>query len=147
MRIQVFPLDILTGNSHRKGRNSTGTDRKWENFVLRRTDFVAYRPKSVRNSGGNHCSHQRGKAATNCIQQSAIPFCFYILQLGLQVTSVLKQLASQSPKKIMIMSVVEGSKNRRYVGNHIYTTFATVICSSFLFHTDKYCGQPPSLHT
>eukprot|EP01038_Epipyxis_sp_PR26KG_P006058 gene6058-8340_t len=34
-------------------------------------------------------------------------------ELGLQVSSVLKQLASESPEKIMIMSVVEGSKNRR----------------------------------
>jgi len=34
-------------------------------------------------------------------------------ELGLQVTTVLKQLASGSPEKIMIMSLVEGSKNRR----------------------------------
>lgn len=34
-------------------------------------------------------------------------------ELGLQVTTVLKQLAANSPKKIVIMSVVEGSKNRR----------------------------------
>eukprot|EP01039_Chlorochromonas_danica_P006721 gene6722-7430_t len=34
-------------------------------------------------------------------------------ELGQQVTAVLKQLASGSPQKIMIMPVVEGSKNRR----------------------------------
>lgn len=37
-------------------------------------------------------------------------------ELGLQVTSVLKKLAAGCPAgKIGIMSVVEGSKNRRYV--------------------------------
>jgi reverse gyrase len=35
-------------------------------------------------------------------------------ELGLQVTSVLKQLSAQSPNKVMIMSVVDGSKNRRF---------------------------------
>jgi superfamily II DNA/RNA helicase len=34
-------------------------------------------------------------------------------ELGLQVVSVLKQLSQASPKKIMIMPLVEGSKNRR----------------------------------
>ena len=34
-------------------------------------------------------------------------------ELGLQVTAVLKQLSAGSPERIMIMSVVEGSKNRR----------------------------------
>ena len=34
-------------------------------------------------------------------------------ELGLQVSGVLKQLASGSPEKIMVMSLVEGSKNRR----------------------------------
>ena len=37
-------------------------------------------------------------------------------ELGLQVTSVLKKLASGCPEgKIGVMSVVEGSKNRRFV--------------------------------
>ena len=35
-------------------------------------------------------------------------------ELGLQVTTVLKQLAAASPERILIMSVVEGSQNRRY---------------------------------
>ena len=35
-------------------------------------------------------------------------------ELGLQVAQVLKELAAGAPKKIGIMSVVEGSKNRRY---------------------------------
>ena len=34
-------------------------------------------------------------------------------ELGLQVAGVLKQLASGSPDKIMVMSLVEGSNNRR----------------------------------
>lgn len=34
-------------------------------------------------------------------------------ELGQQVTAVLKQLSQGSPEKIMIMTVVEGSKNRR----------------------------------
>lgn len=34
-------------------------------------------------------------------------------ELGLQVASVLKQLASLSPRKFLIMSVVDGSKNKR----------------------------------
>lgn len=34
-------------------------------------------------------------------------------ELGLQVASVLKQLASSSPQKFSIMSVVDGSKNKR----------------------------------
>ena len=34
-------------------------------------------------------------------------------ELGLQITSVLKQVATGSPKKIMIMPLVEGSLNRR----------------------------------
>jgi len=34
-------------------------------------------------------------------------------ELGLQVSAVLKQLSTGSPERIMIMSVVEGSKNRR----------------------------------
>lgn len=36
-------------------------------------------------------------------------------ELGLQVSATLKQLAATSPKKIMIMSVMEGSQNRRFV--------------------------------
>lgn len=35
-------------------------------------------------------------------------------ELGLQVSGVFKQLASGSPEKIQIMSLVEGSNNRRY---------------------------------
>ncbi len=35
-------------------------------------------------------------------------------ELGLQVAGVLKQLVSNSPEKVLIMSVVEGSHNRRY---------------------------------
>jgi superfamily II DNA/RNA helicase len=34
-------------------------------------------------------------------------------ELGLQVAGILKQLANGSPDKIMIMSLMEGSKNRR----------------------------------
>lgn len=34
-------------------------------------------------------------------------------ELGLQVSTVLRQLASNSPNRIMVMSVMEGSKNRR----------------------------------
>lgn len=34
-------------------------------------------------------------------------------ELGLQVSSVLKQLANAAPKKIQVMSVIEGSNNRR----------------------------------
>ena len=34
-------------------------------------------------------------------------------ELGLQVSAVLKQLSTGSPERIMIMTVVEGSKNRR----------------------------------
>ena len=34
-------------------------------------------------------------------------------ELGLQVSGVLKQLASSSPNKITVMSLVEGSNNRR----------------------------------
>lgn len=34
-------------------------------------------------------------------------------ELGLQVAAVMKQLATGSPKRIMIMPLVEGSKNRR----------------------------------
>jgi superfamily II DNA/RNA helicase len=36
-------------------------------------------------------------------------------ELGLQVAGILKQLASASPKRIMVMSLVEGSRNRRFV--------------------------------
>jgi superfamily II DNA or RNA helicase len=38
-------------------------------------------------------------------------------ELGLQVAGILKQLASASPKKIMVMSLVEGSQNRRWVAH------------------------------
>ncbi len=34
-------------------------------------------------------------------------------ELGQQVSAVIKQLAQRSPKKIMVMTLVEGSKNRR----------------------------------
>ena len=34
-------------------------------------------------------------------------------ELGLQVASVFRQLASESPKKVLIMTLVEGSNNRR----------------------------------
>lgn len=34
-------------------------------------------------------------------------------ELGQQVTTVLKQLAAHAPKKVRIMTVVEGSNNRR----------------------------------
>lgn len=34
-------------------------------------------------------------------------------ELGLQVTSVLKQLTAESPEKVLTMSVIEGSNNRR----------------------------------
>jgi len=34
-------------------------------------------------------------------------------ELALQVSGVLKQLASASPEKILIMSLMEGSQNRR----------------------------------
>jgi superfamily II DNA/RNA helicase len=34
-------------------------------------------------------------------------------ELGLQVAGVIKQLASASPEKIFVMSLMEGSKNRR----------------------------------
>jgi superfamily II DNA/RNA helicase len=34
-------------------------------------------------------------------------------ELGLQVAAVLKQLSTGSPKKIMVMPVMEGSQNRR----------------------------------
>ncbi len=36
-------------------------------------------------------------------------------ELGLQVSTVLKQMATGSPQKISVMSVVEGSANRRWV--------------------------------
>lgn len=35
-------------------------------------------------------------------------------ELGLQVTGVLRQLAAGSPKRFSIMSIMEGSKHRRY---------------------------------
>lgn len=47
-------------------------------------------------------------------------------ELGLQVTAVLKQLSHGAPEKIMIMSVVEGSKNRRWV-DIIYLLTCTYI--------------------
>ncbi len=34
-------------------------------------------------------------------------------ELGLQVTAVLRQLSQSSPSKVLIMSVIEGSNNRR----------------------------------
>lgn len=34
-------------------------------------------------------------------------------ELGLQVAAVLKQLSHGSPEKILIMTVIEGSNNRR----------------------------------
>lgn len=48
-------------------------------------------------------------------------------ELGLQVTAVLKQLSHGAPEKIMIMSVVEGSKNRRWVAC-IYHTHTRTYC-------------------
>lgn len=52
-------------------------------------------------------------------------------ELGLQVTAVLKQLAHGAPEKIMIMSVVEGSKNRRWIAASISSH--THIYSNLLF--------------
>jgi len=34
-------------------------------------------------------------------------------ELGLQVASVIKQLAVASPQRLLVMTLVEGSKNRR----------------------------------
>lgn len=44
-------------------------------------------------------------------------------ELGLQVTSVIKQLITGSPTPISIMTVVEGSKNRRYIVDFYWIPF------------------------
>lgn len=51
-------------------------------------------------------------------------------ELGLQVAAVLKQLAAPSPQRIMVMSVVEGSKNRRspYIKQPIENLFCNCQC-------------------
>lgn len=79
-------------------------------------------------------------------------------ELGLQVTSVLKKLAAGCPAgKIGIMSVVEGSKNRRYVFSnyfvyHFKVTFTDCGCHTSITHyryilcTGKYNGQPQNRH-
>ncbi len=50
------------------------------------------------------------------------------------MTTVLKQLASGSPKKIAVMSVVEGSKNRRYA-----VIIFNSITSKLAFDPNQYC--------
>jgi len=53
-------------------------------------------------------------------------------ELGLQVTAVLKQLSHGAPEKIMIMSVVEGSKNRRWVESISWHTHTRTYCACCL---------------
>lgn len=49
-------------------------------------------------------------------------------ELGLQVAAVLKQLSHGSPEKILVMTVIEGSNNRRYTV-YSYTLYLVTIIS------------------